>query len=83
MAFCFRPRLGVTGDHRSRLGPLGTNSVRACPRRTQTAPIYSAQFRSLVKKRPQLGWELRDQAHLIQVILKTPFFLKKREGLRL
>ena len=59
-SFFFRPRLGVSGDHRSRLGPLGTNSVRACPRRTQTAPIYSAQFPPPVRKRTKVGRELRD-----------------------
>ena len=58
--FLFRPRLGVSGDHRSRLVPLEPNSVRTCPRRTRPAPFSSAQFRPSVKKRPQLGWELRD-----------------------
>ncbi len=36
-------------------GHWGTNSVRACPRRTRPAPIYSAQFRSLVKTGLSLG----------------------------
>jgi hypothetical protein len=62
--FLFRPRLGVSGDHRSRLVPLEPNSVRTCPRRTKPAPFSSAQFRPSVKKRPLLGWELRDQAPL-------------------
>ncbi len=67
MAFCFRPRLGVTGDHRVTVTVAGwrqcpeTNSVRACPRRTRTAPIYSAQFRPSVRKRTsKVGRELRD-----------------------
>ena len=58
--FLFRPHRGVSGKHRSRLVPLEANSVRACPRRTKPAPIYSAQIRPSVRKRPQLGWELRD-----------------------
>jgi len=60
--FLFRPHRGVSGDQPIRPGSPETNSVRACPQRTQTAPIYSAQVPPSVKKRPQLGWELRDQA---------------------
>ncbi len=52
----------VSGDQPIRPGSPEANSVRACPQRTQTAPIYSAQFPPSVKKRPQLGWEHRDQA---------------------
>jgi hypothetical protein len=48
----FRPHRGVSGDHRSRLGPLGTNSVRTCPRRTRPAPIYSAHRRTIPNVRP-------------------------------
>jgi hypothetical protein len=60
--FLFRPHRGVSGDQPIRPPISPRKWVRACPQRTQTAPIYSAQFRSSVKKRPQLGWELRDQA---------------------
>jgi hypothetical protein len=67
--FLFRPHRGVSGKHRSRLVPLEANSVRACPRRTKPAPIYSAQIPPSVKKRPQLGWELRDQAPGVREIL--------------
>jgi hypothetical protein len=37
-----------------------TRFGHARAQRMQTAPIYSAQFRPSVKKRPQLRWELRD-----------------------
>jgi hypothetical protein len=59
---------------------LATKSVRACPQRTRPAPICSAQFRSLVKKRPQLGWELRDQAPLMdcQRPFETPLMDSQR-----
>ena len=60
--FLFRPHRGVSGDQPIRPGSPRANSVRACPQRTQTAPICSAQIRPSVRKRPQLGWELRDQA---------------------
>jgi hypothetical protein len=58
--FLFRPHRGVSGEQPIRFPTLPTNSVRACLQRTQTAPIYSAQIRPSVRKRPQLGWELRD-----------------------
>jgi hypothetical protein len=60
--FLFRPHRGVSGDQPIRPPSPPTNSVRTCPQRTQTAPIYSAQIRPSVRKRPQLGWELRDRA---------------------
>ena len=58
--FLFRPHRGVSGKHRSRLVPLEPSSVRACPRRTKPAPIYSAQFPPSVRKRTKVGRELRD-----------------------
>ena len=61
-AFYFDLTEGSLGKHRSRLVPLEANSVRACPQRTQTAPIYSAQIRPSVRKRNKVARELRDQA---------------------
>ena len=64
IVFLFRPHRGVSGDQPIRFPTLPTNSVRACPQRTQTAPIYSAQFRPSVKKRTKVARELRDPAGL-------------------
>ena len=58
--FLFRPHRGVSGDRPIRPGSPGTNSVRACPRRTKPAPIYSAQIRPSVRKRNKVARELRD-----------------------
>jgi hypothetical protein len=58
--FLFRPHRGVSGDQPIRPPSPPTNSVRACPQRTQTAPIYSAQFRPSVRKRTKVARELRD-----------------------
>ncbi len=40
--FLFRlgPHRGASGKHRGRLETVETNSVRACPQRTQTAPFF-------------------------------------------
>ncbi len=49
-----------------------TNSARACPQRTQTAPIYSAQFPPSVRKRTKVGRELRDPTQRVRSSDLTP-----------
>jgi hypothetical protein len=91
--FLFRPHRGVSGDQPIRPGSPETNSVRACPQRTQAAPIYSAQIRPsrAVRKRPQLGWELRDptrvlsnctgpELHFIQFVICGSLSLSPSQG---
>ncbi len=59
--FLFRPHRGVSRDQPIRPPISPRKWVQACPQRTQTAPIYSAQFRPSVRKRTKVARELRDQ----------------------